>query len=132
MLEKMIHNRNTPIELLQRVIFYRKQLPFEPPYQAGLVLDLRHADVPMDPREIFRPYARDAEGKFFVLTLRGSNSYVPGVPQEFDLNDLTADKLVFLPGFYHKSNDVKKEQLRLAEAFALEHNQHVFRQRNAK
>jgi len=150
MLEKMIHNRHTPIDLLQRVIFYRKQLPFEPPYQAGLVLFLRHADVPLDPREILRPYARDADGKFFVLTLRGLNtrlpdggggknrlsddvnSYVPGVPPDFDLSHLGADELVFLPGLYDESSDVKNEQLRLAEEFALEHNQRVLQQRTAK
>lgn len=77
MLEKMIRNRNTPIELLQRVIFNRKHLPFEPPYQAGLVLQLRKSDMPADPHGTLQPYEREAEGKFFVLTLLGLNTRLP-------------------------------------------------------
>ena len=150
MLMGIIHNPNTPISLVQRVVFSRKQLPFEPPYQAGLVLQLRKSDVPADPHGILQPYEREAEGKFFVLTLLGLNtrlpdggggknqipdqvnSYVPGVPPDFDLSHLGADELVFLPGLYNEYSDMEKEQLRLAEAFALEHNQRVLKQRPAK
>lgn len=60
------------------------------------------------------------------------NSYVPGVPPDFDLSRLGAYDLVFLPGLYDESSDMTKEQLRLAEAFALEHNQRVLQKRPAK
>ena len=149
MLMNIVHHPNTPIKLVQRVVFYQKQLPFEPPYQAGLILQIRESDVPTDLRGILRPYERKAEGKFFVLTLDGSdfqtlngdrsrqfprevNSYVPGVPPDFDLSQLGQDELVFLPGLYNENSDMEKEQVRLAEAFALEHNQRVLQQRAAK
>ena len=149
MLENIVHHPHTPLNLVQRVVFYRKQLPFEPPYQAGLILQIRKSNVPADPREILQPYERGAEGKFFVLTMLGLSarvpdsggihrtpdqvaSYVPGVPPDFDLVHLGADEVVFLPGLYNEYSDGEKEQLRLAEAFALEHNQRVLRQRAGK
>ena len=149
MLTNIVHHPNTPIELVQEVVFFQKQLPFEPPYQAGLILHIREMDVPTDPRVVLRPYEREAEGKFFVLTLYGRdfrtvnggrsrqfprevNSYVPGVPPDFDVSQLGRNELIFLPGLYEEYSDVKKEQLRMAEAFALEHNQRVLQQRTAK
>jgi hypothetical protein len=149
MLENIVHHPHTPVQLVQQVVFYGKQLPFEPPYQAALNLRIRKPDVPADPRGILQPYERGTDGKFFVLTLLGLNSrlpdaggkhripdqvnsYVPGVPPDFDLIHLGADEIVFLPGLYNEYSDTKKEQLRLAEAFALEHNQRVLRQRAGK
>ncbi len=53
MLEKIVHNRNTPIELLQRVIFYRKQLPFEPPHQAERISSHPVLGYGMSPEQAF-------------------------------------------------------------------------------
>jgi hypothetical protein len=150
MLENIDDNPHTPLQLVQRVVFFRKQLPVDPSYQAGLILQIRKSNVPADPRGILQPYVHEAERKFFILTLRGNNfrtldgggsrrfpdrevnSYMPGVPLDFDLMQLSPDDLVFLPGLYSEDTDVDMQQLHLAEAFALEHNQQVFRQRAAK
>jgi hypothetical protein len=100
--------------------------------------------LPADPREILLPYEREADRKFFVLTLlpdAGSGKgqiphegicYVPGVPADFDLSHLSADEIVFLPGYYKDHTDTEKEQMRLAVAFAVEHNQRVLQQRTGK
>jgi formylglycine-generating enzyme required for sulfatase activity len=150
MLVNIIDNPHTPVQLVQRVVFFRKQLPGEPPsraiYEAGQVLWSHKSDMP-----VFQSYLRGAEGKFFVLTLDGNhfltlaggrsrwfqgdgmNSYVPGVPADFDLMQLGPDKLVFLPGVYsEESTGLHTQQLHLAEAFALEHNQQVFRQKSGQ
>jgi hypothetical protein len=155
MLVNILDNPHTPVQLVQRVVFFRKQLPSEPLYvdggfQAGQVLWDHQSDMPADPRGNLQPYAREAGGKFFVLTLEGNNfrtlagggsrkfpdrdvnSYVPGVPQDFDLMQLDPDKLVFLPGVYSEDTAVHTQQLHLAEAFALGHNQQVFRQKTGK
>jgi len=60
----IVHHPHTPLSLVQRVVFYRKQLPFEPPYQAGLALQIRKPDVPADPRETLKTCAGEARGKF--------------------------------------------------------------------
>lgn len=143
MLEYIVQHPHTPLPLVQRVVFSRKQLPFEPPYQAGLNLQIRKSEVPDDPREILRPYERNAERKFFVLTLQGRdfrtleggnrrfsnevNSYVPGVSPDFELVSHGDDEVVFLPGLYNENRPTAVQQLHLAEAFALEHNQSVLR-----
>lgn len=150
MLENIVHHPHTPLHLVQQVVFFRKLLPFEPPYQAGLILQLRKSNVPADPRGILQPYEREAEGKLFVLTLLGLNtrmpdggggkhripgqvnSYVPGVPPDFDLDHLGADEVVFLPGLYNEYSAMETQQLHLAEAFALEHNQRVLWQKTAR
>jgi hypothetical protein len=156
MLANIVDNPHTPLQLVQRVVFFRKQLPLEPPYlagyEAGQVLWGHQSDMPADPRGILQPYGREAEGKLFVLTLHGSdfrtldggvrrrfnhaidemNSYVPGVPVDFDLMQLSPDELVFLPGVYREDTALDTQQLHLAETFALEHNQQVFRQKMGK
>lgn len=149
MLESIIRNPHTPLHLIQRVIFSHKQLPFNPTYHAGLTLRIRKSNVPEDPRGVLEPYERDAEGKFFVLTMEGLtarlpdggggknripeqvNSYVPGLPPDFDVGHLGADEVVFLPGLYNEYNPVSVQQLNLAEAFALKHNQRVFLKRSS-
>jgi hypothetical protein len=149
MLLNIVGNPNTPLELVQRVVFYQKQLPFEPPYQAGLILRLRKSDMPDDPRAILQTYEHEAEGKLFVLTLLGLNSripdaggknripdqvnsYVPAVPPDFDLAQLGADEVVFLPGLYNEYSAAETGQLNLAEAVAIAHNRRVFLQKFAK
>lgn len=149
MLENIVHHPHTPLPMVQRVVFSRKQLPFEPPYQAGLILQLRKSNVPPDPRGVLEPYGHEAERKFFVLTLHGHdfhppnsseplwffdevNSYVPGVPKDFDLLQLGADEVVFLPGLYTEYSAAEAQQLRWAESFALEHNQRALGQRTVR
>ena len=164
MLVNILQHPHTPLQLVEQVMFFQKQLPSELPYQAGKILRLHKSDVPADPRGILQPYAREAEGKFFVLTLDGNNfrtldgggsrkfsyysydvntyvpgmpimylnPYVPGVPQDFDLMQLSPDELAFLPGLYDEDTAEDTQQLHLAEAFALEHNRQVFRQKTGR